>query len=71
MVLSRKLNKRLQPPLNIDQQNINEVTWHKPLGLIFSNDCNWHGHIDYIKAKIWFGLNIMRKLKFQVDKKSL
>ena len=55
----------------MDEQAINEVTSHKHLGLIFSNDCNWHEHIDYVKTKSWFRINIMRKLKFQLDRKSL
>ena len=71
IILSRKTNKPLHPPLIMDQQVINEVTSHKHLGLIFSNDCNWHEHIDYIKSKAWSRINIMRKLKFQLDRKSL
>ena len=71
MTLSRKQNKPLHPPLNMAQLNINEVTSHKHLGLIFSDDGSWHEHIDHVKAKSWFRLNIMRKLKFQLDRKSL
>ena len=71
MTLSRKQNKPLHPPLNMAQLNINEVTSHKHLGLIFSDDGSWHEHIDHIKAKSWFRLNIMRKLKFQLDRKLL
>ena len=71
MTLSRKQNKPLHPPLNMAQLNINEVTPHKHLGLIFSDDGSWHEHIDHVKAKSWFRLNIMRKLKFQLDRKSL
>ena len=70
MALSRKQNKPLHPPLNMAQLNINEVTSHKHLGL-FSEDGSWHKHIDHVKDKSWFGLNIMRKLKFQLDRKSL
>ena len=71
MTLSRKQNKPLHPPLNMAQLNINEVTSHKHLGLIFSDDGSWHELIDHVKAKSWFILNIMRKLKFQFDRKSL
>ena len=71
IIFSRKHNRPFHPPLNMDQQAINEVTSHKHLGLIFSNDCNWHEHIDYVKTKAWFRINIMRKLKFQLDRKSL
>ena len=31
----------------------------------------WHKHIDYIKTKAWARINIMRKLKFQLDRRSL
>ena len=41
----------LHPPLNMNQQNINEITLHKHLGLIFSNDCSLQEHIDFIKVK--------------------
>ena len=71
IIFSRKHNRPFHLPLNMDQQAINEVTSHKHLGLIFSNDCNWHEHIDYFKTKAWFRINIMRKLKFQLDRKSL
>ena len=71
MALSRKQNIPLHPPLNMAQLNINEVTSHKHLGLIFSDDGSWHEHIDHVKAKSSFRLNIMRKLKFQLDRKSL
>ena len=62
MTLSGKQNKPLHPPLNVAQLNINEVTSHKHLGLIFSDDGSWHEHIYHVKAKSWFRLNIMRKL---------
>ena len=55
----------------MNQQAINEVTSHKHLGLVFSNDCTWHDHIEHIKTKAWFRVNIMRRLKFQLDRKSL
>ena len=71
IIFSRKHNRPIHPPLNMAQQVINEVTSHKHLGLVFSNDCNWHEHIDYIKTKAWFRINIMRKLKFLLDRKSL
>ena len=71
MTLSRKQNKPLHPPLNMAQLNINEVTSHKHLGLILSDDGSWHEHIDHVKAKSWLRLIIMRKLKFQLDRNHL
>ena len=55
----------------MNQELINEVTSHKHLGLFFSDDWSWHEHFDYMKSKAWFRINIMRKLKFKLDKKSL
>ena len=50
---------------------ISEVEFHKHLGLYFSSDCSWHHHINCIKEKAWLRVNIMRKLKFKLDRKSL
>ena len=44
---------------------------HKHLGLIWSNDLSWQEHLDYIKTKAWCRINVMRKLKFQLDRNSL
>ena len=41
------------------------------LGLIFLTDCTCHDHLDYIKTLSWFRVNIMRKLKFRLDRKPL
>ena len=52
-------------------QQISEVDAHKHLGLFFSKDCSWHEHIKYITEKAWTRINIMRKLKFELNRKSL
>ena len=54
----------------LKQQN-KEVENHKHLGIYLSNDSSWHTHIRYIKEKAWNRINIMRRLKFQLDRKSL
>ena len=50
MLLFRKLNKPVHPSLFMQVQ-IAEVSSHKHLGLVLSNDCTWHQHIDYITKK--------------------
>ena len=50
---------------------ISKVDVHKHLGLYCTNDCTWQNHINYIKEKAWHRLNIMRKLKFKLDRRSL
>ena len=68
LLISRKL---IQPPLHMLNKQISEVENHKHLGLYFSNDGSWHTYITYIKEKAWKRNNIMRKLKFHLDRKSL
>ena len=55
----------------MNQSQITEVEFHKHLGVTFSNNCTWHSHLEIIKSKSWKRINIMRKLKFELDRKSL
>ena len=71
LLFSRKINRPLQPPVFMQNQQISEVGSHKHLGLYFSNDCTWHEHINYITVKAWARVNVRRKLKFKLDRKSL
>ena len=71
LLLSRKLIQPAHPLLHMLNKQISEVENHKHLGLYFSNDGSWHTHITYIKEKAWKRINTMRKLKFQLDRKSL
>ena len=71
LLISRKLNKVSHPTLTMLNQDISEVQSHKHLGVFLSNDGSWNSHIDYIKSKAWPRVNIMRKLKFVLDRKSL
>ena len=50
---------------------MNEVSSHKHLGITFSQDGTWHEHIENIKSKAWTCIQIMRKLKFILDRKAL
>ncbi|MCG8096842.1 MAG: hypothetical protein JAZ17_25000 [Candidatus Thiodiazotropha endolucinida] len=71
LLLSRKVNVRNHPTLYLNEVSINEVTSHKHLGLIFSQCCDWQNHIDYIQEKAWSRMNLLRNLKFTLDRKSL
>ena len=71
LLISRKLNRPQHPSLSMQNHQIIEVDSHKHLGIYLSNDCTWHQHINYIKEKAWFRVNVMRKLKFKLDRKSL
>ena len=52
-------------------QQLTEVTSHKHLGLHISKDCTWNKQIEYIKEKACLRINIMRKFKFLLNRKSL
>ena len=71
LIFSRKLNKPLHPPIFMENQQIVAVESHKHLGVILSADCTWHKHIKYITDKAWVRINVMRRLKFKLDTKSL
>ena len=71
VIFSRKRNKPIHPNIFMDRQPIQEVNSHKHLGIFFSSDCTWHEHLEYIKCKAWARINVMRKLKFKLDRKSL
>ena len=55
----------------MQNQLITEVDTHKHLGIYFSSDGTWHHHIRYITEKAWTRIDVMRKLKFKLDRKSL
>ena len=71
MIISRKVEPQFHPPLYFNNVPIKNVTTHKHLGLTFSNDGSWTTHINEIVTKASSRLNIIRKLKFKVDRKSL
>ena len=71
ILLSRKHKKPYHPPVLLNQTQIVEVNSHKHICIIFSNDCTWHEHLKLVKFKAWKRIKIMRKHKFQLDRKSL
>jgi len=71
MIISRKKDLPYHPPLIMERNVIKTVDSHKHLGLIFSSDGNWNIHIDEILAKASVRLNMLRRLKFKADRKTL
>ena len=51
MVISRKVNKPIHPPLFMNNTQINETQTHKLLGITFSSSCLWPDHIGTICEK--------------------
>ena len=71
LLISRETNKDRHPPIFMQNHKVVEVDSHKHLGVFLSSDCSWHQHIKYITDKALDRINIMRKLKFKLDRKSL
>jgi hypothetical protein len=71
ITISRKLNKPHQPNLIMNNTIISNVTEHKHLGLQLSDDGNSNKHINMITKKTFSRVNILRKFKFILDRKTL
>ena len=71
LLITRRRTDLQHPQLILNNQSIENVTSHKHLGLVLSNDGTWHNHIELITSKAWSRINIMRKLKFQFEYKTL
>ena len=71
ILISRKTNRLIHPRLLMNNEPINEVSYHKHFGIFLSSDGTWHEHINNITSKAWSRINVMRKLKFLLDRKSL
>ncbi len=50
---------------------LEEVETHKHLGVTFSADGTWHDLVEITKQKAWKRVNILRPLKFMLDRKTL
>ena len=70
-ILSLKRNPPLHPPLYMNGIPISDASSHKHLGLTFTNNCNWAEHINNITAVAWTRLNLLRPLKFKINRHAL
>jgi hypothetical protein len=71
MVISLKVNKPIHPTINFGDQAIARVAEHKHLGVTFTEDLKWNTHTMQTAKKACKKLNILRPLKFLLDKKTL
>ncbi|MCG7883380.1 MAG: hypothetical protein JAY96_17510 [Candidatus Thiodiazotropha endolucinida] len=66
------LEKDINPPVLIfDDTQVKFVAQHKHLGISFSHDAKWHGHINNILTSAAKILGMMRKLKYKLHRKAL
>ena len=71
MLISRKHNHINHPPLIFNNVPVKEVATHKHLGITFNTTCQWSDHIDQLISKVTPKLNVLRSLKFDLDRKTL
>ena len=71
MVVSRKRDAHLNPPLSFDNSVVDEVSNHKHLGIVLSNDLGWANHIDEICTKAMRRLDVIQSFKFKLDRNAL
>ena len=69
MLISNK--KTPHPPLYFDNCVLNNVTSHKHLGLILNSKLNWSDHIECMIRGISKCLDVMHKLMYALDRKTL
>ena len=71
LLISLKQNPVLHPQLLMNDTVISESTSHKHLGITFSNTCSWTEHIAKITESAWLRLNLLRALKFKINRIAL
>ena len=71
LLQSRKNYRPRHPEITMNQQPIAEVNSHTHLAITLNGECSWHEHMSELKSKARKRINIMRKLKFILDRRSL
>ena len=71
MLISHKKHKEENYDLKIGNEVIKEVKSHKHLGVIISNYLSWKEHIDLVCISAKKRLDIMRYMKYKLDRKIL
>ena len=71
LLFSRRVNLQDHPTLFFNDVSIQEVVSRKHLGVYLSQRCDWQKHIDFIKEKARSKINLLRMLKFTINRKSL
>ena len=71
MLVSRKVNQLNHPPILFQGHTLQNITQHKHLGLTIRSDLRWSDHISHICNKSSKLINIMKHLKFTLDRQTL
>ena len=71
MLISRKTNSPNHPPIIFQDHVLRNVNQHKHLGVTLRSDLRWTDHVNEIVAKTSKLINIMKGLKFTLDRLTL
>ena len=71
MIISTKKIKPLHPQLYLLNNAVEEVTTHEHLGVTLTNNLSWRPHIWKIHTKVSKILNLLKSLKFNLDRATL
>ena len=71
LLLSTKLVPLLHPQLFMNNTVISESSSCKHIRITFSSPCSWTEHISRIIESAWVRLNLIRALKYKINRKAL
>ena len=71
MLISRKTTSPNHPSIKFQGHSLENVTQHKHLGITLRSDLRWSDHISEITIKANKMINIMKSLKFILDRNTL
>ena len=71
MTCSFSKKNQNHPPIFFDNVMLADVVNHKHLGLTFSHDLTWTSHIEQILKSVASMANVLKRLKYETDRKSL
>ena len=69
--LSMILSLKRDQPLYMNGVLVRNTSLHKHLGLTLANNCSWTEHINNITNTAWHRLNLLRVLKFKINRNAL
>ncbi len=70
-LLSCSFKKKIYPDIIFNDVVLQNVNNHKHLGLKFSENLGWSAHFDMILDSVSSMSDVLKKLKYEVDRKSL